>query len=118
MEIKNLKSKLNSKETKHNIFRAIMLMISIVNSCPMVFANDNYGSTAILAVLSVVFLIMNVHGIIFLIIGFVKLIIAHAQEDAPGQQKAAMFIATGIVLLVARVVMAAMEMNEWIELPS
>ena len=101
---------------KCNMFRLSMIVTALMVAYPMVFAsNDGSASSVISAILSVVYLIMNVLGIIFAIIGFVKLIISHAQEDAPGQQKAAMFIATGLVLIIARIVMDQIDFASWID---
>lgn len=114
MNITKKESRLNMMTIKNNLFRLSMVMMAIVAACPMVFATD-HSAEVITAILSVVFLIMNVLGIIFVIIGFVKLVISHAQEDAPGQQKAAMFIATGLVLIIARLVMNEIDFADWID---
>lgn len=93
---------------------AMMLAGAIAMAAPMVFAS-NHGAEVINGILTVVYLITNVLGILFVIIGFVKLVISHAQEDAPGQQKAAMFIATGLVLILLRIVLALIPFSEWID---
>lgn len=94
---------------------AMMLAGAIAMAVPMVFAS-NHGAEVINGILNVVYLITNVLGILFVIIGFVKLVISHAQEDAPGQQKAAMFIATGLVLILLRIVLALIPFSEWIDI--
>lgn len=93
---------------------AMMLAGAIATASPLVFAG---GPTeeVITGILSVVYLITNVLGILFVIVGFVKLVISHAQEDAPGQQKAAMFIATGLVLILLRIVLALIPFAEWVD---
>ena len=93
---------------------AMMLAGAIAMTAPMVFAGGP-SEEVINGILSVVYLITNVLGILFVIVGFVKLVISHAQEDAPGQQKAAMFIATGLVLILLRIVLALIPFSEWID---
>lgn len=79
--------------------------------------NGNAAGQAIDALLSVLYLITNVIGVIFVVVGFVRIVIAHAQEDGPGQQKAAMFIGTGVALILLRVVMSSMNPASWISTP-
>ena len=69
---------------------------------------------AITGVLNILYLITNVIGVIFVLVGLVRLVIAHSQEDAPGQQKAAMFIGTGIALILIRVALGTSNPAEWI----
>ena len=69
---------------------------------------------AITGVLNILYLITNVIGVIFVLVGLVRLVIAHSQEDAPGQQKAAMFIGTGIALILIRVALGTINPAEWI----
>ena len=90
---------------------AMMLAGAIAIAAPMVFATD-HSAEVIKGILSVVYLITNVLGILFVIIGFV---ISHAQEDAPGQQKAAMFIATGLVLILLRLVLSLISFDQWVD---
>ncbi len=108
---------LNMATVRTNLFRISMLMMTLMMAFPGVFASGPQGHSTdvIKAILSIVYLIMNVVGILFVLIGFVKLIISHAQEDAPGQQKAAMFIATGLVLIIARFVIAGLNIQNWVE---
>lgn len=79
------------------------------------FASSTHAADAIDGVLSIVYLITNILGILFVIVGFVKLVIAHSQEDAPGQQKAAMFIATGVALIAVKPVLGAIGFSSWID---
>jgi predicted small integral membrane protein len=69
---------------------------------------------AIKGVLSVLYLITNVIGILFVLIGLVRLVIAHSQEDAPGQQKAAMFIGTGIALILLQFAFSSIKPENWL----
>ena len=114
-----LAKKVNLSQVRTNMFRLMMIMTTLMMAYPMVFASagtaGDKGEEVISGILAIVYLIMNVLGIIFVIIGFVKLIIAHAQEDAPGQQKAAMFIATGLVLIIARFVMNQIDFSGWVD---
>lgn len=93
---------------------AMMLAGAVAMTAPMVFASGP-SKEVIEGILAVVYLITNVLGILFVIVGFVKLVISHAQEDAPGQQKAAMFIATGLVLILLRIVLALIPFADWVD---
>ena len=79
-----------------------------------VFADgDSQGKNAIKGVLRIIYLFTMALGILFVTVGFVRLVIAHSQEDSPGQQRASMFIATGIALLAIRPVLGAIHVEDW-----
>lgn len=73
------------------------------------------GQNAINGVLSIIYLITMALGILFVIVGFVRLVIAHSQEDAPGQQRASMFIAVGVALLAVKPVLQAIDPASWFD---
>ena len=77
-------------------------------------AAPNHGADAINAVLSILYLVANIVGIIFIAVGIVRFAMSHAQEDGPGQQKAIMMMATGVVLLVVRFVLSSLHVETWI----
>lgn len=58
---------------------------------------------------TIISIICGVVGVIFALIGVVKIAIAHANEDGPAQSKAAMMIATGIVLIILGVTITGMK---------
>lgn len=89
----------------------------LLNFAPAVFAGgqQNNASNVIKAVITVMKYICNIVGIIFALIGIVKFAISHANEDGPAQQKAAMMIATGIVLVVlGAVVLDQLKVETWL----
>ena len=88
---------------------AITTMNALANE-----AAPNHGKDAINAVLSILYLVANIVGIIFIAVGIVRFAMSHAQEDGPGQQKAIMMMATGVVLLVVRFVLSSLNIQEWI----
>ena len=94
--------------------RMMPLIFLETMTLPVMAGEVESAKKAIEGVLSIVYLITNVMGIIFVIVGFVRLVIAHSQEDAPGQQKAAMFIATGIALIAVRVVLRGIGFSDWV----
>ena len=99
-------------------FATCLALIAMVlfNAFPGVFAQaENSSKEVIDGILGIIYLITNVVGIIFVIVGFVKLAIAYAQEDGPSQQKAALFIATGLVLILIRLVLSQINFSSWIE---
>ena len=93
-----------------------MIAITLMIVCPAAFANNTADTQTkvIEGILSIIYLIISVVGALFVVLGIVKLIIAHAQEDSPAQEKAAMFIASGIVLLLAQVVIKGLNIEDWI----
>jgi succinate dehydrogenase/fumarate reductase cytochrome b subunit len=61
----------------------------------------NSGAKAgIEAVVKIIMVLLSALGALFIVLGVIKFTIAHAQEDSPSQQKAAMLIASGIALLI------------------
>lgn len=75
------------------------------------FAAPNDGQNAKLAmwaVITIVCQIVRIVGVIFIIVGVVKFVIAHANEQGPEQQKAIMMLATGVVLIIVPTILIAM----------
>jgi uncharacterized membrane protein len=81
------------------IIATLCLMVCAYAAAPFAFAAGS-ASAVIEGVVKIISMICNVVGIIFVLIGVVKVAIAHANEDGPAQQKAALMIATGIILIV------------------
>lgn len=79
------------------IIAAVCLLICTYAAAPFAFAS---AGAVIEGVVKIVSMICNVVGVIFVLIGIVKIAISHANEDGPAQQKAALMIATGIILVV------------------
>lgn len=79
------------------VIATVCLLICAYAAAPFAFAS---AGAVIEGVVKIVSMICNVVGIIFVLIGVVKIAIAHANEDGPAQQKAALMIATGIILIV------------------
>ena len=70
------------------------------------------ATSAMDAVFGVIRLIMTVVGVLLLLVGLIKFIIAHANEDGPNQQKAAMMMAAGLALLVFAFVINQLGIDE------
>lgn len=110
-----------TKENKRNIVFGIALIALLTAVTylvfPQAFADVNGTAKNVIdAVVSIVRLIVNVLGAIFALVGIVKFAIAHANEDGPAQQKAAMMIATGIVLLLmGTVIIKTLNISSWID---
>lgn len=115
--VEKIKNKaMQSKGLSKLAVNATLLSSSFMLAVPQVFADKELteGEQVINGILEIVGLITNVLGIIFVIVGFVKLVISNAQEDAPGQQKAAMFIATGLALILLKPVMSLIPFGDWL----
>lgn len=93
---------------------ASLIMTTAAMSFPMVFADIESGKKAITGVLSILYMLMLAIGILFIALGIVKLTIAHSQEDSPTKDKAVQQIATGIILIVAKVVLDKIDFEDWL----
>lgn len=89
------------------------LMTTMAFSPAFATNGQTQGQNAIKGVLRIIYLFTMALGIMFVTVGFVRLVIAHSQEDSPGQQRASMFIATGIALLAVRPVLGAIGVEKW-----
>ena len=94
-------------DIKQVFFIALLAMgitVGIACFALPVFAGEAAGteaaSTMITSVVSVIATLCTVVGIILGIVGLVKFIIAHANEQGPEQQKAIMWIAVAIILVI------------------
>ena len=92
---------------------AVMASIMAMRAMPVFASTAQHGQDAINGVLKIIYLITMALGILFVIVGFVRLIIAHSQEDAPGQQRSSMFIAVGVALLAVQPVLSAINPASW-----
>ena len=95
----------------------MMLVMATLNM--MAFCNgETARDTAFTAIFNVLKTITTIVGAIFLIVGIVRFIIAHANEDGPNQQKAAMLIATGIALIIIGPVLSQLiQVKDFVQLP-
>lgn len=88
----------------------ILLVIGLMLLMPGVFASSvdsSSASTMITSIVKVLSTICTVVGIIMGIVGLVKFIMAHANEQGPEQQKAIMWIAVAIILVIIPNVLSA-----------
>lgn len=98
----------------------LMAIMTLVGCTPLVFAltETEPAGEALKGIVSVVSLITNIVGIIFVVVGFVRYVMAHAQDDGPSQQKAALFIGTGIALFLVGTIISGMNIWTWYTAPS
>lgn len=98
--------------------REAAMCIAAVSAAVMMLCETAFASSAggqvITGVLNVVGVITRAIGVLFLIVGFVRLVIAYTQEDAPGQQRSAMFIAAGLALLLLKPILDNMDFAGWL----
>lgn len=98
----------------------ILCMVFILSTCFLgampVFASDGSSlkgaKEAFDAIFKVVSIITSIVAILFILVGLVKFITAHANDNGPDQQKAAMMIATGVGLLVLAGLIGTLGINE------
>ena len=94
---------------------ASLLITTAAMSFPMVLADGvDAGKEAITGVLSLLYMLLLAIGIFYIILGIVKLIIAHSQEDSPTKDKAVQQIATGVIAIIANVVLDNIGFEDWL----
>lgn len=100
--------------------RSAPLITAIIMLSGTVYAGDTpTGATqAINGIVNVLALVTNVLGIIFVVVGIVRLVISMSQDNGPEQQKAGMFIATGVALILLRIVLKTLNPTGWIDTSS
>lgn len=109
------KTESNASKAMSFIANASLITTTAAMSFPMVFADGvEAGQQAITGVLSILYMLMLAIGILFIALGIVKLTIAHSQEDSPTKDKAVQQIATGIILIIARVVLDTIDFEDWL----
>lgn len=92
-----------------------MVALTVYMTCPAAFAaNTEYAKQIIDGTLRVVYLITNMLGIMFAMIGFVKLVIAHSETNGPDQKSALLWIAVGVALIMLRFVLTTINFSGWI----
>ena len=97
------------------VMMAAMLAFGVYQVAPFAFAESVAANEAIDAIVLVLKLITGVVGVIYVLLGLVRIAMAHANEDGPGQQKAAVFMATGIVLILfGTVVLDTIDPKSWL----
>lgn len=112
-KVEKVEDRLKKISKSFNLFVLMIMALSV--AFPQVFADAaGAGEEVIQGVLGVIFLITNIIGIIFVMVGFVKLVVAWANEDGPSQQKAAQFVATGLGLILLRVILNQIGFASWI----
>ena len=115
---KRMKTLIAMRQKLAYLYGSILMMLAMLPGTPLVaFADGSVGNTTmgqdmIKAIVVVVCNIVMIMGILFIIIGLVKLVTAHANEDGPAQQKAATFLATGVVLVVLPMILKGLKFPE------
>lgn len=109
-----------SKKTRtiQNVVMALAsaaLFILAWQVCPVAFAGSaGAASSAAESIVKVVTAVATAVGAVFLLMGVLRFAIAHANEDGPSQQKAALLIASGIVLIGFSVLANALNIGQYI----
>lgn len=92
---------LRSKDTKRRL--QILLSVCILMLCYVMCFHGIWAAdatkTMVNAIVKVLCNLVIVVGVIFAAVGFVKIVLAYANENGPEQQKAAMMLAVGVVLV-------------------
>ena len=104
--IKNLKDNRRYLLKKALPYLFVLGLLIVCVMSMFVFAGNasnltqNGAKEAIATVIKIIMVLMSALGALFIVLGVIKFTIAHAQEDSPSQQKAAMLIASGIALFI------------------
>ena len=88
----------------------------IVTAARVLATNNDPATKALDGVLDVIYSIVNIIGIILTVVGLVSFAISYYQEDAAGKNRAAMTIATGIVLLILRQIIETVDPASWLQI--
>ena len=109
-----------SGEMLKTAMKSSPLIAALVLLSGTVYAQDTpSGATeAINGIVNVLVLVTNILGIIFVVVGIVRLVISWSQDNGPEQQKAGMFIATGVALILLRIVLKTLNPAGWIDTSS
>lgn len=101
---------------------AIVAMIMLAKANPLLLASAINEGTAetrakdtVNGALSILFLIISVVGILFIMYGLARWVMAHSQGDGPAINSAMMFIAAGLGLVLARFVLEKMNLAKWVD---
>ncbi len=92
----------NNKTTMIKIAKvaALSALVLLAFAMPCMAEADAAVNAAYTGITSAVRVLLTAIGAIFIVVGLVRFVLAHSQEDSPSQQKAAMMIATGIAAIV------------------
>ena len=107
----SLQNKRNEAMYKFGMFALFGLMIAAILTFAPQLAFAAIEQDMFKAILSVVYTIVRIVGVIFVLLGIVKLVIAYANEQGPEQQNALMMSATGIVLVLLPSILAALHLE-------
>ena len=77
---------------------ALVMVIGVAH--PALAATNASVKAAISSIIVILKVLTSAVGAILILVGIVKYAMAYMNEDGPGMQKAIMFLATGIVLLM------------------
>lgn len=107
----------NNNFTNFAVTASLILATSFVavNLFPVALAASSSQATAVIeALVSVLTLICSVVGAIMALVGFIKVIMAHADSNGPEQNKAAMMIGSGIALILLGPLLKTLNVASWI----
>ena len=104
-----------------NLQTALFALLMLFGTNPLLIASAIGDSSAgrakavINGALSVLFLIISVVGVLFVMYGLAKWVMAHSQGDGPAINSAMMFIASGLGLLLLKYILNKMKLAQWID---
>lgn len=97
-DLKIMKDVLSGTKNKLPYIVCIAIMVMQVLNM-FAFASNTAANSAITIVFNVATYIAMILGVIMLIAGIIKFVVAHTNDSGPDQQKAAQMIAAAIVLI-------------------
>ncbi len=108
-----------------NLQTALFALLMLFKTNPLLLASafagrggdgaDGRAKSVINGALSVLFLIISVVGVLFVMYGLAKWVMAHSQGDGPAINSAMMFIASGLGLLLLKFILQSMGFADWID---
>lgn len=99
------------------IAMAAVVFFMVTNTFGVAWAaGEDKAQAMVKSVVGVLRVLLNIVGVIFAIVGVAQFMIANAQEDGPQKQKAIMFMATGVILVIAGVaILPNLHAENWID---
>lgn len=105
-----------------NLQTVLFALLMLFETNPLLIASATGGDSSagrakavINGALSVLFLIISVVGVLFVMYGLAKWVMAHSQGDGPAINSAMMFIASGLGLLLLKYILKKMKLAQWID---
>ena len=94
---------------------AVAIFILLKNNMFAFAGGKKAAEDAFKIVIKAVRVIGSVSGALFVLVGIIRFVISHANEDGPNQQKAALMIATGVALIIVVSIISSTDISSMVD---